>query len=200
MNKISDYKNINDERTDTDEIATLKVNYKDVLDLKYLYLLMHEWLVEEGYAPSDDSAFEEIFYYQKEDPNAGNFYHFKWRFDKNPPNTSLWKYQLEVDTMVLTMKDVELAVKGKKVKAQKGEVEVSIKGLIKSDPNNKFDNKLLKPFKTYIFKKLLRKQSDHYADTLKTDLIRFQEAIKSYLKIETYLPEREYADFWRQAP
>src|SRR3989338_1534528 len=131
MIKIHDYKHINDERTGTSGIAQLKVNYKDVLDLKYLYLLMHEWLVEEGYAPRSDSEFKEVFYYQKEDPNAGNFYHFKWRFEKDPPNTSLWKYILEVDTMVLTMKDVELAVKGKKVKAQKGEVEVTITGLIK---------------------------------------------------------------------
>jgi len=199
MIKIHDYKHINDERTGTSGIAQLKVNYKDVLDLKYLYLLMHEWLVEEGYAPRSDSEFKEVFYYQKEDPNAGNFYHFKWRFEKDPPNTSLWKYILEVDTMVLTMKDVELAVKGKKVKAQKGEVEVTITGLIKTDPKKKFE-RFPKGVQNYIFKKLLRKQNDHYSDTLKNEMIRFQEAIKSYLKIETYLPEREYADFWRPAP
>ncbi|MBI2045280.1 hypothetical protein HYT23_04445 [Candidatus Pacearchaeota archaeon] len=198
---IVEHKHVSDVRDpDSESVGKLAVNYKDVLDLKYLYTLMHEWLVEEGYAPRDDSKFKEIFYYQKEDANAGNFYHWRWRLEKDPPETKLWKYELEIDTMVLSTKDVELAVKGKKVKAQKGEIEVSITGFLIPDPNGRFSRGILKKFRRFILKNFLRKHRDHYKSTLESEMKRFQEAIKSYLKLETYLPERETADFWRQAP
>ncbi len=183
------------------EVAKFAVNYKDVFDLKYLYLLMHEWLVEEGFCDRDDSKFREVFYFEKEDPAAGKFYHFRWRFTKERPlGSTLYSYDLDVNTMVLTLKDVELAIKGKKVKAQKGELEVQIVASLVEDPKGKFRKPWLKPFEFFIYKKLLRRQKEYHEDNLKEEATRFQESIKTYLKLETYLPEREHADFWRSTP
>ena len=102
--------------------------------------------------------------------------------------------------MVLTLKDVELAIKGKKVKAQKGELEVQIVASLVEDPKGKFRKPWLKPFEFFIYKKLLRRQKEYHEDNLKEEATRFQESIKTYLKLETYLPEREHADFWRSTP
>ncbi|MBI4450406.1 hypothetical protein HY642_00390 [Candidatus Woesearchaeota archaeon] len=178
-------------------LANYAVTYKDVFSMSYFYLLMHEWLVDEGYATRSDEKFPETFYLQRENPQFGKELWIRWRLQKNPMGSKLWRYDLDIDMHILGLKEVEVVSKGQKLKMDKGEVEVRVAANLVYDYENGFKNHpVLKDFRKAIFVWLLKKQFGQHKRGLISEAYRFQEALKTYLKLETYLPEREFAEFW----
>jgi hypothetical protein len=187
---------------DRTPVAKFLIDYKDIFSFAYLYKLMHEWLVEEGYAAREDSEFPEVFYLQRETPHGGEYW-IRWRTMKKPYSTSLWRYALDIDMHAYMMKKAELILAGKKYEVDKGEIEIEVQGNLIVDPDKKIENlpfnKLL-GFKPLLVKWLLRKRFEDHKNTLYKDVYRFQDAIKTYLKLETYLPEKELSEYWMKKP
>jgi hypothetical protein len=181
-------------------IATFLVNYKDIFSFSYLYTLMHEWLVEEGYAPREDSEFPEVYYLERQNPVAGNEFWIRWRTAKKPYNTSLWLYFIDIDIHAFTMKKAELILAGKKYEVDKGEIEVNIAANLITDPDKKLEAPLLRQFKRLVLRGIFRKRWEDHKNALYRDVFRLQEAVKTYLKLETYLPEKELAEYWMRRP
>lgn len=180
-------------------VASYTVNYKDVFSLSYLYMLMHEWLCEQGWATRADEDFPEVQYLQKERP-AGREIWARWRLDKNPfpgSNQKFWWYMLDIDIHVLTLKEVELVVKDKKLKADKGEVEVNVVANLIIDKEKEWDkNPWLKPFKEFFLKKFMLKKKEQLKKQLYNEAYDLQEAIKHYLKLETFTEAVKGKEFW----
>jgi len=184
---------------DLTNVARFLIDYKDIFSLSYLYKLMHEWLVEEGYALRADEEFPEVFYLQRDTPH-GLEYWIRWRLLKKPYKTSLWCYALDIDMHAYMMKKVELILAGKKYEVDKGEIEIEVQGNLIVDPDKKIEKSLLRSFKPLIVKSLLRKRFEDHRIALYKDVYRFQDAIKTYLKLETYLPEKELSEYWMKKP
>lgn len=184
------------------ELAKYSVNYKDVFSMGTFYSLLHEWLVDEGYAPRADDKFQEISYVQRENPALGKEVWVRWRLSKIPDEASkLWRYDLDIDMHTLGLKEVEFVHKGAKLKADKGEVEVAVVANLILDYEKAWaKHPWLKNYKEFIINKLLRSKFGLHKKTLFTDAMRFQEAIKTYLKIETYLEAKEFEEFHPKRP
>ena len=106
------------------EVTWYVVNRKDIIHLDNIYLLMHEWLIEHGYVTRFDQDFPEKYFLHKEGP-AGKEMWWRWRPSRYPMgNNKLWRFNLDIDAHVLTLKDGEAVIGGKKYKAHQGEVEV----------------------------------------------------------------------------
>ncbi len=180
-------------------VARFLIDYKDIFSISYLYKLMHEWLVEEGYAPRKDEEFPEVFYLQRDTPRGGEYW-IRWRTAKKPYKTSLWSYALDIDVHAYMMKKVELILAGKKYEVDKGEIEIEVQGNLIVDADRKLEKSLLRNFKQLIFKGLLRKRFEDHRKTFYNEVYRFQDAIKTYLKLETYLPEKELSEYWMKKP
>ncbi|MEM4239609.1 MAG: hypothetical protein QXM31_00400 [Candidatus Woesearchaeota archaeon] len=174
------------------------VDRKDVFHMANLYLLMHEWLVEHGYASRDDSAFPEKYYLHKEGPTfGGKEIWWRWRPTKQPlENNKLWRFDLDIDVHVLTMKDVEVVIAGKKYKAQQGEVEISVVANLVKDPEKMLEKGAFKDIKKLLFNRLWKQQFDMLEKELYNEAMQFRDALNTYLTIETFLPTKEVPEFW----
>lgn len=185
---------------DKNEVQKFSVKYKDVFSFGYFYTLLHEWMVENDYATRSDEDFKEVFYLQRDSPTAGKELWVRWRCSKIPSGTEskLWRYDIDVDVHVLGMREVEFVYKGQKLRADKGEVEVSVVANLIVDYEKAWGKHAwLKNYKNFLLKKVFKKQKEFHENELNKDAEDLQVAIKSYLKLETYLPAIEQPKFWK---
>jgi len=181
--------------------ANIKIKYKDYFHIKNLYIMMREWLVEEEYSPVESWDFPEDFYLQRETQRKGTEMWIWWRLKKVPSGNSYYRYILDVDFHVLWLKEAEVIHQGQKFKTNWGEIEITIIGKLEKDYMHEEgkgwrDHFLLKHFDNLFHKRIFKKDLDMHRLEFKRDVYRFQEAIKTYLKMRVFLPEPESTKFW----
>ncbi len=171
-------------------IGAVSIKYLDVFNMKELYNYVRDWLIEKGYVTDGDSdKWMEEYYYENISQTSGKEMVIYWRTSKGSDSPFV-KYHLHIDFRVLAMKDVETTFKGKKVKAQKGEVEIIINGFMERDPEDSFGkspfskSKLLSGaaldfFKKRIYKSNLEEIKKEFIDDIK----ELQEKIKNFLEM-----------------
>ncbi|MBI2564530.1 hypothetical protein HYV79_00880 [Candidatus Woesearchaeota archaeon] len=188
--------------TDVEYIQVHKftISYKDVFSMKYLYNLLREWLVDNNYASDDTSKFGEVFYLQRDNPKDGREIWARWRLKKEPEKASkLWRYDLDIDIHVTGLREVEIPIGNKKIRADQGEVEINVAANLIIDYEKAWEkHPWLKNFKNWIIYKYLKSKLDSKTAELFEDASRLQEAIKTYLQIQTYLPKKEFGEFYEK--
>jgi hypothetical protein len=181
---------------DAKEVTWFVVNRKDIFVIEYLYLLMHEWLLEHGYTTTLDVDFPEKYYWHREGP-AGKEIWWRWRPKRYPlgPN-KMWRFDLNIDVHVLPMKDVEVVLGGKKFKVNQGEVEVQVKAMLVKDPDKLIEKSMFKDVKKLMFNRMWKQQFDALEREFYREAYEFRDAMNAFLQIETFLPSKEWAKFW----
>lgn len=174
--------------------AQFRIKYKDFFHMKHLYTMMYEWLVEEGWS-NRDYFFGETLYLQIEHQRAGNELWIWWRCEKMPEGVSgysYWKFKLRIDFHVILLKDTEIIKDGKKHATNWGEVEVKIWADVITDPTKEWEKHwFLKHFNDLFRGRYLKEQTEKYKIEVYREAYRFQEAIKAFLNLKTFLPEPE---------
>ena len=177
--------------------AQFKIKYKDYIHLKNLYIMMHEWVVEEGYATRKDEDFKEEFYLQRETQKAGKEIWFWWRLEKHPQSSSYYAYWLDVDVRVILLKDVEVMHQGQKFKTNYGYPEIRIDAKVILDYHHTWRKHwLLKNFNKFFHQRIYHGEVRFHRLQLYRDAYRFSEAIKTFLKMRTFMPEPELQKFY----
>ena len=183
-----------------DPDAKFTIVYKDVYSWSYFYKLLHEWLLDNKYCTDKDEDFREILFEQIE-RSFGTEVWLRWRLTKTEIGTykELFQYDVDIDFHILGQKEVEVVSGGKKYKADKGELEVGVNAWVTIDPKKKIKEHWLgKHFDDFIFKTFLKKKHKQHRKQLAYEMQRLQEAVKTYLKLEAYLPERELGEFYQK--
>ncbi len=183
---------------DYTNLITFTINYKDALSIQYFYILLHEWLIDKGYATRDDTKFNEAFYLQKENPQTGKEIWVRWRLQKEThPESKLWRVDLDIDIHAMGLKEVEVTYKGKKYKAEKGEVEITVACNTINDYEKAWEkDQWLKPYKKIIMQKFYKKKKEVLDAETFEEMEALQNTIKEYLQIEKQIGP-EYAKFWK---
>jgi len=180
-------------------IADYLVNFKDVFSMEDVYKLMREWFVEEGYTSGSDKDFPEVFFLDKEG-RAGKEMWFRWRFDKSPMGGRMkdfWRFDFDVDVHVLTMTKTEIVLGDKKVKVDKGEVEIQVKtNLVFNWAKKVKKNPLLGPFKQTIKRYFLLKTQKRLEADLYKESYAFRDALNNFFKIENFSARKGSLEFW----
>jgi len=177
-------------------VTKYTINRKDLLQLDNLYLLMHEWLVEHNYVTRDDFAFPEKYYLHKDGPGGKEIW-WRWRPTRSPMhNNQRWRFDLDIDVHVLMLKDAEAVINGKKFKAQSGEVEIAVAANLIEDPTGQLQKSVFKDFKKMLYTRMWKQQAKMLEDELYRESLAFRDAINTFLTIETYLPTKEWPEFW----
>lgn len=180
------------------KVTGFSVKFKDVFDLDQFYILLYEWLVEKGYVTRADETFPEKYYMDRTGA-AGKEVWFRWRPKRHPVSgNKFWRFDLDIDVHVLGLKDVELVVQNKKIKAHKGEVEVMVSANMIFDASGEWrKDSFLKPFRSFYFKRFLSKKKDFLEKEFYNEAFEFRDAVNAYLKLETYLPSKLAGmEFW----
>lgn len=183
--------------------AGFTVNYNDVFVAKYFYRLLREWLVDNGYGDRDDSKWPEVFYLQKENPQTGKEIWLRWRLQKNPDisGSKMWRYDVDIDIHYLGLKETEITHKGKKLKMDKGEVEVQVAAYLIIDYEKVWEShKWLKHYKKFILNKLMKNKQEYYKNKLTGEMESFQDAMKEYLQLPKYGGVEFYEFYEKKLP
>lgn len=188
-------------RNMTLQAANFRIKHKDYFSMRGLYVVMHEWLVEEGWATRSDPEFPETFYLHRDTLSAGAELWIWWRVEKFPNNVfnSYYKYKMNIDFHVILLEDAEIIFEGQKFKANRGEPEIKVKATCVSDWQKTWAKHwLLKNFQELFWKRIFKNEFEMHKHELYREAYRFQEAIKTYMKLRTYLPEPELNRFFRR--
>jgi hypothetical protein len=185
------------------EIPEFRVKYNDVFSLRNLYLMMRTTLLEEGWKGADgeeDGSDFEVFYsenmYQKGAHRGGKEMWVYWRLSKGfgpagRPNL-YFREHLEIDMHMVYMADIEIVHQGKKMTAQKGEIEIFFRPYIMADVGGKWeDHKLLKHFKHIYEERIMRVEIEKKEKDLWREAYRIQAKVKQFLELRMHGPVPE---------
>ena len=182
-------------------IPEFRVKYRDVFSLRNLYIMMHELLLEEGWAGSDGSREGddvEILYsenvYQKGIHRGGKELWFWWRLQKLPEGkySSYFKNFLDIDAHVVYLQNVEIVNQGKKMTAQNAEIEMFFRAKIKKDYTGAWGKHwMLKYVKPIYEARIVNQEIDKREKELWRDVYRIQAKLKQYLGLRNYVATTE---------
>jgi hypothetical protein len=121
------------------KIPQFRIKYNDVYHLKNLYIMMHEYLGEEGwfgslgsgmtYSHRDIETLYSEKYFQKGLHRGGTEMWVYWRLYKFHMGkfSGYFRNRLDVDMHMVYHQDLDVMHHGKKMRVQKGEIEFFIR-------------------------------------------------------------------------
>ncbi len=181
------------------QIPEFKVKYSDVFSLRNLYIMMHQLLLEEGWrgmdGDADHSDIETLYsenIYQKGIHRGGKEMWIWWRAQKfwEGKYSGYFKNFLDIDMHVVYSQDVEAIHQGKKIRAQKGEIEMFFRPKIESDYGEfKWANHwFLKHIQHLYEHRLIHGEIEKREKELWRDVYRIHAKVKDYLELRNFLP------------
>ena len=163
-----------------------QIKHKDFFNFKNLYIYMHEWLVNEEWVKASDADFPETFHLQHERQQSGHEIWIWWRIPK--PINQYYKWQIDIDFHIILLKPTDVIHNGVKYKSNTGEVEIKIWAYLEADWQRKWRKHwLLKSIHPLFVKRIFKHNLDAHKRELYRETMRFTEAIKTFLKLGTYL-------------
>ncbi len=190
------------------KIPIMRVKYKDVFHLKNLYVMMHEYLLEEGFFDEDQKAgqlghnyIEKLYmekFCQKGLHAGGKEIWIWWRTIKKPETKyqGYYQYHLDIDFHIVYAREEKRMHMGKEVKVIFGEMEIFFNAWIEGDYKNLWDkHPVLKHFHKLYYSRILKSEFDKREKELWRDVYKLTGKVKKYLNLRTFIPVPE--PFWR---
>ena len=111
----------------------LIIKYKDIFDLGEFYTALLSWLDDYGWHDSIENDLcekAETYMGHVVDKGGGREIWFRWRLKKTPDDSSKIDFYMDMAFHGLGLKSTEVVKNGKKIKADKGELEINIKAFV----------------------------------------------------------------------
>lgn len=157
------------------EVFAQTLKHKGFFNYSDTYNFCYNWFKNEGYNLSEDEYTEKV--------SGAKEILIKWKAKKKV--TDYFLYVIEVNWHILGMSEAEVEENGKKVKTNKGELKLAIKGKVKRDYEETWDKQPYYKFLRGIYDKyILRTTIDEYEDALTDKAQKFVEETKAFLNLE----------------
>ncbi len=182
------------------EAASYRVKYKDIFEAKAYYEALREWIRENGFHDGSPQKFEQYENHLHEKITPGGFKEMiiRWRTQRTPEDSTYFRYHLDLDFLWLGVTNTEVVRDGVKFKAQKGEVEVTVKAQVELDYEGKWEKHWFLKHVIDIFQKRIfqREIIAQHRWELYRDAYNLQNYIKNWFKMNKYLPYEETKTFF----
>ena len=188
------------------KIPETKVKFKDVFHLKNLYIMMHEYLLEEKWfgeegpqpaSPDKQHRYIEDLYLEKFCQKGlhagGKEMWIYWRIFKKPEgkHSGYIRYRMNIDFHGVYIQNREIMNQGKKLKVQFGELEIMFNGAVQTDYDNKWG---MKPFfyfakqmaNKYLWKGKIETNESEIVLMLETRADKFDDIEKAVIELHSY--------------
>jgi hypothetical protein len=175
-------------------IDDTRIKHKDYFNMKYLYMMCHEWLMENDWGPSKDAKWPERLYLHRWMQNNKQEIWIWWRFRRQ--YNKFIRYDLDIDWHVVGMENAEMVKNGKKFKMNKGECEFKIYVKLIFDPGGSFKKGILKSLRDTFYERIYYKDILAHRKQLYHQVFQFKQAVKTYFNLMQYLPEAEAHRFF----
>jgi len=159
-----------------DKIFESKVQHTGVFDFKETYGFAYKWLADEGYLITEKK------YSEKVKPN-GKEIEVEW--DMFRKISDYFKFSGSIKWRVLGMTDVEVEKDGVKIKMNKGQVELGIKGYLERDYEKRWEGRAFRKFLRGLYDRyVIKHRIDQYEGKLFGEFDEFSGQMKSFLTLE----------------
>ncbi|HKL23354.1 MAG TPA: hypothetical protein VJ895_01240 [Candidatus Nanoarchaeia archaeon] len=159
-----------------DTIFSSKVKYVGIFNFKDFYQFCYEWLSDEF-----GLTVEEEEYSEKISGPVKNI-DIKWKGSKKV--SDYFKNEVKIEFKIIAMSEVEVNQGGTKVKTNKGEIGVKVKGILVKDYEGKFETSAKMSLWRGIYEKwIIGGRVKEYEDKLAGDCDEFLGQAKAFLDI-----------------
>ncbi|PIZ51324.1 hypothetical protein COY27_03935 [Candidatus Woesearchaeota archaeon CG_4_10_14_0_2_um_filter_33_13] len=180
------------------DFQPMRIKYKDVFDLKGFYEALHEWLLENNWKDKETKPLDywENYYGERIAQNGMREIWIQWRVWK-PSDSEKLDYYLDMDWHCIAISNTEIVRDGRKIKLNKGEVELKIRVYIDKTYEKEFSqNSFLKAISSLFTKKIYREELERSEKELYQEAYAFSNFIKQWFKLKRYLPYEESKPFF----
>jgi hypothetical protein len=151
------------------------IKHKGYWNFAELYGFCFDFLKDEGFTIKEKAYTEKI-------SGGGKEIIIQW--DSGKKVTDYFKNHIKVDWHILGMKDAEVEIEGKKETTNKGEVKITVEGMLEKDYEDKWEGKAFWKFLRGIYEKyVIRTTIDEYEDRLVDVNLKFVSELKAFLQL-----------------
>ena len=170
-------------------LPRLTIQYRDPFIFKTLYFLAHEWLKENDYLDEDRGITRFEKNYEEQRIKDVRHYRIWWRTFRIPHGSSFVKYKINLNYLGLVIQQVEIMQEGKRIKAQSGEINLFIEGIIEVDFKDHFKkNFIMRGFEDVFKTRWMKNQLEGHKEELKRDVNRFHGTLKTWFELQHSMP------------
>ncbi|MCX6746519.1 MAG: hypothetical protein NTU63_00085 [Candidatus Pacearchaeota archaeon] len=163
--------------TEKDKLFSSKIKYNGVLLFSEFYRFCYDWLIDEtGLILSEDKYAEKL---------AGDSKNIDIEWNGFRNLTDYFRFEAKVNFKIIGLTNVEITQDNKKIKTNKGNVEMSIKGVLARDYKGKFERTAMQKFMRAIYEKwVIPARVEQFEEKIIKDCDDFLSQAKAYLDLE----------------
>ena len=163
--------------SEKETIFSSSIKFNGIFSFKDFYSFCFQWLSEEaGQKISEKKYKEKLSGDQKE-------IEIEWEGKKKI--TDYFRFDTNIKFEVKQLKEVEITQGKEKIKTNKGEVKIDVKGILVRDYNGKFESSAWKKFLRGIYEKwVIPSRIEQFEDKIVGDCNEFLSQAKAYLDLE----------------
>jgi len=160
-----------------DTVFSSKIKNTGVFTFADFYQFCYRWLSEEeGFSVSEDSYSEKI---------AGEAKNIDVVWSGSKKVTDYFKHEIKVTFKVIGLANIETTQNGAKVKTNKGNVELGVKGTLVRDYLGKFEKTATQKFMRGVYERwIVPSRVNEYEDKLVGVCDEFLSQAKAWLDLE----------------
>lgn len=159
-----------------DTIYETKLKHAGIFNFKELYGLIYDWLTDAGYFVAEQQYSEKI-------TATGKEIEIKWECKKKV--TDYFRFQIKLGFRLLGLIDIELNKQGKKIKTNKGQIEIKFTAILERDYESKFEITPFHKFLRSVYEKyIIPNRIGQMEDKLVEETIEIVNQTKAYLSLE----------------
>jgi hypothetical protein len=160
-----------------DKVFSSKIKYSGVVNFAEFYKFCYDWLKDQtGLTLSEDKYAEKL---------SGDSKNIDIDWTGTREMTDYFKFEAKVSFKVVGLTSIELTQDGRKIKTNKGSIEVSIKGTLLKDYKGKFEKTAFQKFLRGVYEKfVIPSRVDEYQGKVVGDCDEFLAQAKAYMDLE----------------
>jgi hypothetical protein len=159
-----------------DTIYETKIKYTGLFSFNDLYNLLYDFLTDYNYFVTEEGYTEKV-------RAEGKEIEVKWLCLKKV--TDYFRYRIKITMRLFRLLEVEITKEGKKVKMNKGDLEIKFTAILERDYENKFEISPFHKFLRAVYEKyIIKNRIEQMEDKLVEETLTFVNNTKAYLELE----------------
>ncbi|MCK9595895.1 hypothetical protein M0R19_01790 [Candidatus Pacearchaeota archaeon] len=160
-----------------DKIFASKIKYSGIVNFAEFYKFCYDWLKEEmGLDLVEDKYAEKL---------SGDSKNIDVEWSGSRKITDYFKMEVKVSFKVVGLTNAEITQDGKKIKTNKGAIEVGVKGTLVRDYQGRFEKTAIQKFLRGIYEKMvIPSRVSEFEGKVIGDCDEFLAQAKAYLDLE----------------
>lgn len=160
-----------------DTIFSSKLKHAGIFKFSDFYRFLYDWLIDETELDLIEKKYKEKI--------TGDSKELEIEWEGTRKVTDYFKFSVKVEFRIIGLMNIEINQGGQKVKTNKGDVEIKVKGTLVRDYEGKFEKTGTRKFMRSVYEKwVIPSRIDQFEEKLISDCDEFLSQAKAFLALE----------------